>query len=110
MKSLIKVITGAALGGLLFGALPFIAAASAPTTSGPTISQSSGGLALVADNAPTATTATAPATPGIPNTGADQTAAASTNIGIADWVWLVLAGLVLIGVGIWAIRQPVGTD
>ena len=89
---------------------------------GPVVSQSSGGSALV------------PTTPGTPNTGSgdasvsdDQSitsptttdesfgiptsslgaAVATTDTGIPGWVWLVLAGLVLIGVGVWALRQPV---
>lgn len=97
-----------------------------PVATTPVVSQSSGGSALVGSN-----------TPGVPNTGADDVAqadditsqtttsdaatpdaynipttslgaaAATADSSIPGWVWLVLAGIILIGVGVWALRQPV---
>lgn len=33
-------------------------------------------------------------------------AAAQSGGGVPGWVWLVLAAVVLIGVGVWTLQQP----
>ncbi|MES2203303.1 MAG: hypothetical protein V4474_03225 [Patescibacteria group bacterium] len=43
----------------------------------------------------------------IPTTSTLAAAAAQSGIGVPGWIWLVLAGLILISVGVWALRQPI---
>lgn len=104
--------------------------ATTPTNTGtmsvnnppPTVSQSSGGSALVPTASPSTATPGTPDTgtdtstntstsatdntPLVPNTGDLSAAAAQAGTGIPGWAWLVLAALVLIAIGVWALRQP----